>query len=530
MNTASGHSTHAARTLDCAWLLADPGSRRACADMRVVMQDGAITGVSALSAPVTGPRRLLMPALSNAHDHARTFRSATLGAYDQPLESWLPYLGVLPGVDPYLCAATSFARSVRQGVTHLMVHYTRVQGLASYVEEAGAVARAARDVGVRIGFAVAMRDRQGIAYCEDDTVLDALRPGIRGAVQARLAVRPLAPERHLAVVDDVARMVAADGPGAYVNVQYGPAAVQWCSQPLLEAIARASADTGRGVHMHLLETRYQRTWADRVHPQGIVGYLDDIGLLSPRLTLAHCTWARPDELALLAERGVTIAVNTSSNLGLRSGIAPLAAMLKSGCRVAMGLDGMAFDEDDDALREMRLAWSLHRGWGFDQEMSVADLWVFAARHGKRSVSGAESDATLTGSARIVPGALADVMLLDWDAIDDDALFPDIDPMDLVLARASGVHIDEVIAGGRSVVQKGRVTGVDEAALRIELIASTRAALAAQPEHAAWREAVHALAEDFRGRFIAISCSGVAEWDLQFSKSRTPRERCTHQQV
>jgi 5-methylthioadenosine/S-adenosylhomocysteine deaminase len=482
---------------DCAWLLADPGSERARANVRVVIQDDRIAGVTALAAAPAGRRRLMLPALANAHDHARTFRSATLGAYDQPLESWLPYLGVLPGIDPYLCAATSFARSVRQGVTQLMVHYTRVQGLASYVDEAGAVARAARDVGVRIGFAVAMRDRQGIAYCADDTVLAQLRPDIRDAVRQRLSVHMISPAQYLSMVDDVARMVQTEGHTAYVDVQYGPAAVQWCSDQLLEAVAAASRDTGRGVHMHLLETRYQRAWADRVHPQGIVRYLDAIGLLSPRLTLAHCTYARPDELALLAERDVTIAVNTSSNLGLRSGIAPLPAMLKAGCRVAMGLDGMAFDEDDDALREMRLAWSLHRGWGYQEDMSTAQLWAFAAHHGKRSVSGASGDATSSDGSRIAPGARADLLLLDWDAVDDDTLFPDVDPLDLMLARANGAHIDQVIAGGRCVVQRGRVTGVDEPLLRAELIALTRAALSAQPEHTAWRAKLRALAEDLR---------------------------------
>ena len=60
----------------------------------------------------------------------------------------------------------------------------------------------------------------------------------------------------------------------------------------------------------------------------------------------------------------TIAVNTSSNLSLRSGIAPVREMVKRGCRVALGLDGMTLDEDDDALREMRLAHMLHHGVAF----------------------------------------------------------------------------------------------------------------------------------------------------------------------
>ena len=89
--------------------------------------------------------------------------------------------------------------------------------------------------------------------------------------------------------------------GPMIDVQFGPAGVQWCSRPLLEAIAESSAATGRRVHMHLLETIYQRAWADRGFPDGIVRYLRDIGLLSDRLTLAHCIHARPDELDMIAE-------------------------------------------------------------------------------------------------------------------------------------------------------------------------------------------------------------------------------------
>jgi len=480
----------AAGSLDCAWLLAEPGAEAARPAQRIDIEGDRIGAITALDRPVPGPRRLVLPALSNAHDHARTFRTATLGAYGHPLESWLPFQGVLPGMDPYLCAATSFARSVRKGVANLMVHYTRVQGGMGYADEALEVARAARDVGVRIGFAIAMRDRQGLGYCDDAQVLKVLRPGIRDAVAGRLSVRPIAPEQQLALVDEVADRVRQAGLEDHVTVQYGPSAVQWCSTPLLEAIAAASADTGRPVHMHCLETRYQRQWADQAHPDGIVRFLDDIGLLSPRLTLAHCTWARPDELALLAERGVTLSVNTSSNLGLKSGIAPVPEMLKQGCRIAMGLDGGAFDDDDDALREMRLAHALHRGWGFDTTMTRTQLWSFAARHGPRAVRGV----TATGG-RVAPGEAADLVVLDWDALDNDSLFPDIDPLDLLLARATGAHIDQVFVGGRRVVDGGQVRGIDEAAMNAELLARTRVALASDGAPAAWLVVARALAED-----------------------------------
>jgi 5-methylthioadenosine/S-adenosylhomocysteine deaminase len=159
--------------------------------------------------------------------------------------------------------------------------------------------------------------------------------------------------------------------------------------------------------------------------------------------------------------------------------------------VAMGLDGTGFDEDDDALREMRIAYQLHRGWGFDTTMTRQQLWAFAGQHGPRSVGGSGAVA----SGRLVPGAPADLLLLDWDQLDDDALFGDVDPLDLLLARANGTHIAKVIVGGQTVVEAGRVLGIDEPALRAELISQARAALAADGRHGQWRHDLQALAED-----------------------------------
>jgi cytosine/adenosine deaminase-related metal-dependent hydrolase len=252
------------------------------------------------------------------------------------------------------------------------------------------------------------------------------------------------------------------------DVQYGPNGVQWCTEAMLEAIAGASHRTGRRVHMHLLESRYQRVWVDSAYPDGVVKYLDAIGLLSPRLTLAHCVWARPDELALLAERGVTIVVNSSSNLHLRSGIAPVVRMVTAGCRVALGIDGKAFDEDDDALRELRLAHLLHAGSGFAIGVNREQMLQIAFANGRKSVTNRDD-----GGA-ICAGAPADLLLLDWAAIDDDRLRDDIDALDLVLTRATAGHIRELIVNGRTAVKDGVVVGADLPGARAEVLAQMRA--------------------------------------------------------
>lgn len=440
----------------------------------LVVERGRIAAVRGLATPPEGPRRLAMPCLVNAHDHARPVRSSSFGAGGKPLEIWLHYLALLPSLDPYTATAASLARSARGGCGVVMIHHTRVQGLTDLPTEAAEMARAARDVGVRCGFAVALRDRNPLVYGLSEPVLAALPAETRALVAARLMRAPRSIEDQVALVDAVAEAAHADD----FVVQYGPAGPQWCSDALLRAVARASERTGRRVHMHCLETRYQRDWADRTHPDGLMRHLDGLGLMTPRLTLAHCTHARPDELDLIAARGVTIAVNTSSNLGIRSGLAPVAEMIRRGCRVALGLDGLALDEDDDALREMRLTHLLHQGTGFVSTLARDDALAAAFASGRAAVLGRGEGGV------IAEGEPADLLILDWDRVDDDHLRDDLDPLDLLFARAEASHVHALRVGGRLVVEDGAATGVDEVALTDALRDRIRRAMRAEDGFAA----------------------------------------------
>src|SRR5580700_937178 len=386
------------RTINCAHLI-EAADRPVASGRQIQIEDGRLHSIAEIAGADAEPL-FALPALVNAHDHGRPVRTSSFGASGKPLETWLQYQALIPSVDPYLAGIVALSRSALGGVGVVMMHLTRPQGLTDLPSEAAALARAARDVGVRVGFAVSMRDRNPLVYGPSEPILAALPADARQAIESIMRT-PLAVKDLITLVDEVAAAAASP----LFDVQFGPNGVQWCSDALLAAIAEASQRSGRRIHMHLLETRYQRAWADATHPGGVVRHLDALGLLSPRLTLAHCVWARPDELALLAERGVTISVNTSSNLHLRSGIAPLTAMLAAGCRVALGLDGYGLDEDDDALRELRLAHLLHAGTGFRVAASRADLLRAALAAGRRSVTNIED-----GGA-IAPGAPADLLLL-----------------------------------------------------------------------------------------------------------------------
>ena len=419
----------------------------------IAIRDGLIADIRP-SASAT-PRRLACPALANAHDHCRPLSPTSFGAAGKPLELWLLRLAAMPAVDPYLGALAAFGRAARGGAGSVMAHYTRFQ-TADPIAEAREVARAARDVGVRVTLAVFMRDRNPIVYGPSEDLLAKLPQASRDALaQSFGAPMPNAAEQ-IARVEAIAREVESPE----FSVQFGPNGAQWCSDELLAAIAAASQRSGRRVHMHFLETRYQRAFADANYPEGVATRLERLGLLSPRLTLAHCVYARDEELDALARCGVTIATNPSSNLHLRSGIAPIGEAIRRGVRIALGVDASALDEDDDILREMRLGHFLHAGWGFPETVTRED-WLAAIVANGRRANGAP------GSGALEIGEPADILVLDLDRLDRDAV-TDVEPIDLLFARATAAHIEALYVAGRRIVSDGKVTRVDLDATQAQL--------------------------------------------------------------
>jgi cytosine/adenosine deaminase-related metal-dependent hydrolase len=416
---------------------------------------GLITAIEPSTAPSPAQRSFIIPAFVNAHDHARPTASS-FGAVDMPLESWILRSAIGTPPDAYLAAASAMARSARSGCGAMMIHYTRPTGKLPLVEEAKEIARAAGDVGIRIGFALAVRDQNPIVYGDSEPVLSALAPEHRNAIE-ELFVRPaMTPRDYIKLTETIASEIA----GPRVDVQFGPAGIQWCSRGLLAAIAESSARTGRRVHMHLLETVYQRAYADRHFPEGVVGWLRDIGLLSPRLTLAHGIHARPDELEIIAASGARIVTNFSSNLHLHSGLAPIAAAHQCGCAIAVGVDGLALDEDDDVIREMRLVQLAHGGLGFARTWTRPEFLSLAIRNG-RAATGSP------GPGELLAGAAADFVILDLDRLDRDAFLP-VDPLQLLFARGNASLVRDVVVDGRTIVRDGKPTGVDLPAIEQEL--------------------------------------------------------------
>jgi cytosine/adenosine deaminase-related metal-dependent hydrolase len=408
-----------------------------------------------------------LPAPTNAHDHGRGLRTIAFGANDDRLEAWLPTLALEPASDPYLNAAVAFARMAEGGVCAAN-HCHGTQDPGRLFEEAEAVAQAAKDVGIGVAFAVPFMNRNRGVYGDPSRLAALLGPDDADAFLAGLgAPRPI--EEMLRAVERIAALEHD-----LFRVQYGPVGPQWVSDDALVALARASAENGRRIHMHLFETERQRDWADHAYKDGLIAFLDGIGFLSPRLTIAHGVWLRPNECELLAKRGVAVSVNISSNLRLRSGLPPVSSFKEFGLRFGVGLDASSFDDDEDLLRETRLLWRNYRGFAEANVLDAGDVFDAALIDGRRTVLGDD------GGGALSVGAPADVIVLDLAAMTHDFLYPGFDIADVLLNRMSKSHIRRLIVAGRAIVEDGQCVSVDRPGLERALSASAGASLKASP--------------------------------------------------
>ena len=411
---------------------------------------------------IGGANYLLMPGLVNSHDHGRGIGSLPLGTPDDLLEIWLPGLFSQPALDPYLQAAWEGVMLLRSGVT-LTAHSHNPRNWLTMQEDAPETLRGYRDAGVRVAFHPPIIDQNPLVYAERDSFLAGLPASTRAVAQAFLQPCPLSQEAYFALCADLyARYHDAEEHSAHIQVS--PAGGQWCSDDLMLAAVDFARRRGTRVQMHMLETQYQRAYALRRWGKSFVRHLDEIGVLGPWLTLAHMIWIEPDDISLLAERGVGVAHNPSSNLRLRSGVAPIPAMLAGGIAVGIGLDGHALDDDQDYLRELRLAWTLANRPGAESATLSAAAFLTA---------GTQSGATITLGTDVPlgvlkPGALADLVLLDWEAVQGVWSSPLIDPLTLLLRRAQAGHVRHVMVNGAWRLRDGKATGVDEEAIAAAL--------------------------------------------------------------
>jgi 5-methylthioadenosine/S-adenosylhomocysteine deaminase len=191
-----------------------------------------------------------------------------------------------------------------------------------------------------------------------------------------------------------------------------------------------------------------------------VRHLARVGILDARPLLAHCVRVDEGDIQLLKEHGVGVAHCPKSNAKLGHGRAPLGQMLGAGVSVGLGSDSVASNNTCDLLEEARFAVLGSRAAG----ETLEDGRALGASEALRLLTRGGAEAM---NLRHVTGALEEGLEADLVAVRLDAphLTPANDPAAALVFSASGRDVLLTVVAGREVFRDGRVTTLDETALR-----------------------------------------------------------------
>ncbi|MEU2349662.1 amidohydrolase family protein [Modestobacter sp. NPDC049651] len=451
------------------------GSTPVTRSIRIV--DDVITAVGTGLTPepgdtvIDGSDRLVTPGLVNAHTHS--WETFAKGRYDNlPLELWMALCYPILGdsrVEPDLVRlrSTLFAmESLKAGVTTLVDDV-----LETPDQDAGqlaAVFDAYEEIGVRAnvsGHVISKPFIDTLPY-----VTEYLPPSVVAEVRA-------APTATTDEYLDFSRQAFATHhgrAGGRLRYMVAPSGPQRVGADLLTGATELAREFDAECHVHVLETKTQLVTGREFYGTSLVSYMDSLGALSPNTTFAHGIWVTREDLELVAAAGTSISHNPISNLKLGSGIAPWRALHDAGVNVGLGSDGCSSSDSPRMLDVVKTAALLHK-------VTDADFTTWPTVHEvltAGTIGGARSAVLdrVTGSLEV--GKQADLVVFDLETL----AFTPRQRLDHQLVYSeNGSSIDTVVVAGRVVVQGGRMTTVDEAAVRAELAGQLEKIVARQDE-------------------------------------------------
>jgi len=408
------------------------------------------------------PNHVVLPGLVNAHHHGYGVNLFRIGLGDEPLERWIISNWYHPDgrTVPIFYENTLLAglKMLKSGVTTALHHYYFTEAHSeNHLEVMNLCLQAYQDLGVRVAFAPSIRDRHQFAYLDDDTFISSLPADAVDSLRrlGKIPVRYPTPAQYFRAFDKL-RSQHENGKARFL---FGPAGPQWCSPQLLKEINERSELEGIGIHTHLLETPMQRKYGEREYPGGLVGYLEELGLLNTRLTLAHGVQLTRQEIKKLARADCKVVHNPSSNLRLFNGVAPIREMLEEGLSVGLGMDSTTLDDDEDIFREMRLCSVLQR----PQRINASPIPSSVILN-MNVANGAKITQFEGVIGPLEPGKKADLILLDFLKMGEPFIGSEADVLTAILQLANKNHVDTVFVDGCPILEQGRSNRVDEGQL------------------------------------------------------------------
>jgi len=414
-------------------------SRRIIRDGSIAIRHGRIAGIGKhgdirrdFSAPriIRAGDDIVLPGFIDAHHHPVHYM--TKGPNDdRPSAERLrdlifPYERSLSDHEAYLNACATFAEMLLNGTTCF--------NDAGSIQ-AGAVARAARDIGIRGRLALESVDRDGSQLAGDgqgtDEVLASAGEFVaqwNGAAEGRLRA-------GFSLTDS-----------------------KRCSDRLCAGIRDMASSAGTSIHGHMTLRREEGGNAP------LLRYAE-LGLLGWNLSLTHLGYFRQEDVALMAAHGVNgVHCPGTSSLGglgiISHGSIP--ELLAAGVAVGLGSDAAAVSRTLDMVRHMYLTAAGHKdARRADVVISCFKALEMATIDGARAVMWDDA----VGSIEV--GKRADLAVFDASRVEMHPN-PHANPVASLVYSGSGRLAKTVLVDGKVLVDDHVLQSMDLPALLEEL--------------------------------------------------------------
>ncbi|MEM2588098.1 MAG: amidohydrolase [Candidatus Bathyarchaeia archaeon] len=372
--------------------------------------------------------KVVMPGLINTHQHAAM---SLLRGYadDYPLKEWLerwvwPLERHMTGYDIYVGALLTAVESVMGGTTtvntmyHYMVDYNEAMALA--------------EVGLRgvVGHVCFSWRKEHDKRALEDL---ARRWHRKAGGRIRVSVDPHAP-----YTVDPEYMRELRALTRELNERYG------------------SVDAPIIWHIHLAETvdeaqKIKDSFGITI-PDGVVDYVDSLGVLAGDVVAAHCVHLTPRDIEILSLRNVKVAHNPISNMKLASGISPIPGLLRAGVTVALGTDSPCSNNSADMFEVMKFAALLHKGVNGNPTLLPAEVTLRMA-----TVNGARALLWDNEIGSIEVGKKADIIIVNFRS---PHLWPIYNEISHLVYAAKASDVETVIINGQIIMENREIKTVN----------------------------------------------------------------------
>ena len=238
-----------------------------------------------------------------------------------------------------------------------------------------------------------------------------------------------------------------------IDFAVAPHAIYTCGKENLIKAKDLAQELGILLHIHLSETKQEVQ--DCLNKTGLrpVEYLDSIGFFEGNVVAAHALWLDENEQRILAKNNCSIAINTSSNLKLASGITSFKSYIEHGVNLSIGTDGVAANNNLCFLQEISLLAKLQKALNNDPTIFPAKEMIQIA-----TIGGAKALNKSDQIGSIKVGKKADIILIDINNIEAQPIY---DPYSHLVYSLTSEQIKDVIINGKMIMNDRKLINIDE---------------------------------------------------------------------